>query len=114
MLPLLIELESAREAQPDVELPQAPVYPGGRERAQWHLRQARRVFKDFFGMEPTGCWSSEGGLSKPVLELLEEEGFQWTAGGDSVLYDSLAKNVAAISSGELSSEYHNMTHAVAG
>lgn len=107
MLPLLIDLESAREAQPDVELPQAPVYPGGRERAQWHLRQACRVFKDFFGMEPTGCWSSEGGLSKPVLELLEEEGFQWTAGGDSVLYNSLAKTVDANSGGEQSSEDHN-------
>src|SRR5690625_7866867 len=58
-------------------------------------------------MVPTGCWSSEGGLSKPVLELLEEEGFQWTAGGDSVLYNSLVKNVDANSGGEQSSEDHN-------
>lgn len=94
MLPLLINLESAREAQPEVVLPQTPVYPGGRDRAQWHLRQAREVFRQFFGIEPKGCWSSEGGLSLPVLELLQEEGFQWTAGGDSVLYNSLEKSVA--------------------
>src|SRR5690625_5351814 len=43
MLPLLIALESAREAQPDVALPQAPIYPGVRGRAQWHLRHARWV-----------------------------------------------------------------------
>lgn len=92
MLPLLISLESAREAQPDVDLPNAPVYPGGRDRAKWHLRRARQIFQDVFGIEPKGCWSSEGGLSQPVLDLLQEEGFEWTAGGDSVLYNSLAEN----------------------
>ncbi|MDQ2075313.1 glycoside hydrolase family 57 protein [Marinimicrobium sp. ABcell2] len=91
MLPLLLNLESAREAQPDITLPHATHYPGGRERAEWHLQRAQQVFKKFFGVESKGCWSSEGGLSQPVLELLSAQGFHWTASGDSVLYNSLGK-----------------------
>ncbi|KMQ74424.1 glycoside hydrolase family 57 protein [Marinobacter subterrani] len=89
MLPLLLELESAREAMPEIILPAHRVYPGGSEQASWQLQEAKAVFQRFFGIAPAGCWASEGGLSQATLALLNEHGFQWTASGDSVIHNSL-------------------------
>ncbi|WP_372971719.1 glycoside hydrolase [Marinobacter sp.] len=89
MLPLLLDLQSGREAMPDIALPVHSHYPDGKERADWQLQQAKKVFRRFFGIEPAGCWASEGGLSQTTLGLLDEHGFRWTASGDSVLHNSL-------------------------
>ena len=89
MIPLLLDQESAREALPDVTLPEHPRYPGGEERVDWQLHQARIVFQRFFDIEPVGCWASEGGVSQRTLGILEQDGFRWTATGDSVLHNSL-------------------------
>ncbi|NMT63617.1 glycoside hydrolase family 57 protein [Marinobacter orientalis] len=89
MLPLLLELESAREAMPDIALPAHSHYPGGEARAGWQLQRAKTVFQRFFGIEPAGCWASEGGLSQATLALLDDQDFRWTASGDSVIHNSL-------------------------
>ncbi len=89
ILPLLLDFRSLLEAMPDAALPKAAEYPGGDERARWHLTKGLEVFKDFFGCRPAGCWASEGALSDDTLKLLSEAGFQWTATGDSVLHNSL-------------------------
>ncbi|MCM0612037.1 glycoside hydrolase [Marinobacter sediminum] len=89
MLPLLIDLASAREAMPDITLPQHDHYPGGELRVSWQLQQAKIVFQRFFGLEPTGCWASEGGLSQETLGFLDQHGFRWTASGDSVIHNSI-------------------------
>jgi alpha-amylase/alpha-mannosidase (GH57 family) len=89
ILPLLLDLNSAREAMPDVSLPKSSHYPGGDERARWHLQQGLTTFEEFFGWRPKGCWASEGSLSDATLALLNEAGFSWTATGDSVLHNSL-------------------------
>ena len=88
ILPLLISLESAREALPELVLPDSRLYPGGEFRAHWQLTQALRVFYRFFRRQPVGCWASEGALSQAALALLSEQGFKWTASGDSVLANS--------------------------
>jgi len=84
-------LKAVKETLPDAPLPSYETYPGGAERAKWHLEEGKRVFERFFGQQPVGCWASEGGLSQQTLSLFSEEGFQWTASGDSVLYNSLNK-----------------------
>ncbi|MBU2955792.1 glycoside hydrolase family 57 protein [Marinobacter sp. F3R08] len=89
MLPLLIDLGSAREAMPDIDLPEHASYPQGEARARWQLQQAKTVFHRFFGVDPAGCWASEGGLSQATLKLLDAEHFRWTASGDSVVHNSL-------------------------
>ncbi len=89
IVPLLLDINSAREAMPDVALPKHREYPGGDERARWHLEQALVTFERFFGFRPSGCWASEGALSDATLALLPEYGFRWTATGDSVLHNSL-------------------------
>ncbi len=89
ILPLLQDFGSAREAQPDASLPDAAGYPGGDERAAWHVDEALRRFVAVFGFRPRGCWPAEGAISRRTLELLESRGFEWAASGGSVLQNSL-------------------------
>ncbi len=92
ILPLLIEFAAAREALPEAPLPLAERYPGGSERARWHVREGLRVFERHFGRRPAGCWPAEGGVSLAALQILAEEGFAWTASGEGVLRNTLAKS----------------------
>lgn len=89
IIPLLIDLNSAKEAMPDVTLPNAGFYPDGRNRAKWHLNEGIKTFEQYFGKRPRGCWASEGSLSDETLKLLKEAKFDWAATGDSVLHNSL-------------------------
>ena len=93
---MLLDLNVAAEAQPDAALP-AQTYPGGRASAQWHLRHGRAVFERFFGAQALGCWPSEGALSNATLQLLADEGFAWTASGESVLRHSRAAAQTSLS-----------------
>lgn len=88
MLPLLLDLHCARDAQPDADLPLVSTYPGGEERVHWHLRQGMATFEQHFGFRPSGCWPSEGGLSDRTLQALAAHGVRWCATGESVLRNS--------------------------
>lgn len=94
ILPLLLEFGSARAAMPAVALPAAPAYPGGEERAHWHIQRGLETFERHFGLRPAGCWPSEGCLSPATLALLAGAGFRWTASGESVLRNSLGAATA--------------------
>jgi alpha-amylase/alpha-mannosidase (GH57 family) len=89
ILPLLLDLGSTREATPDADLPFISEYPGGRERARWHIQQGLQAFERFFGGRPAGCWPSEGSISADSLMLLADAGFRWIASGESVLRNSV-------------------------
>jgi alpha-amylase/alpha-mannosidase (GH57 family) len=89
IIPLLLDLESAREAMPDAHMPISTVYPGGEARASWHLHKGLETFERFFGHKPAGLWPSEGGVSQATLELAAGHGFSWVASGGSVLHNSI-------------------------
>jgi alpha-amylase/alpha-mannosidase (GH57 family) len=90
ILPLLLDVETARDAMPDVCMPQLKNYPGGEERVDWHIREGLATFQQYFGKRPAGCWPSEGGVSAAALHKLEEYGFSWAASGESVFRHSQA------------------------
>jgi len=90
IIPLLMDINCARQSMPDITMPVTDTYPGGVERAQWQLQQGIDTFEYFFSRKPSGCWLSEGGLSEDAVGLLNEFDFAWTAGGESVLRHSLA------------------------
>ncbi len=92
IIPLLLDFQAARDAVPNMPLPQHPSYPGGAERAQWHVRESLRVFKQAFGSEPVGCWPAEGAISRGTLELLDRAGFKWAATSANVLQGALARS----------------------
>jgi alpha-amylase/alpha-mannosidase (GH57 family) len=91
ILPLMLDLQSATDAMPDVQLPELEFYQGGEERAQWHIHEGINVFEQYFRRKPQGCWPAEGSISGATLELLESHGFRWAASGESVLRSSLHK-----------------------
>ncbi len=93
IIPLMLEMHSAREAIPGVQLPELEFYQGGEERARWHIREGLNIFEQYFSRRPTGCWPAEGSLSEPTLELLGEYGFRWAATGETVLRNSLAASL---------------------
>ncbi len=90
ILPLLIDFQAARESVPDSPLPRHAAYPGGAERAAWHVAESIRVFTRYFGAPPEGCWPSEGALSEASLRLLDAHGLRWAASSGNVLRASLA------------------------
>jgi alpha-amylase/alpha-mannosidase (GH57 family) len=89
IVPLLIELDSAKEALPSINMPMLEKYSGGEPRARWHIRKGIEVFEKHFGFAPSGCWPSEGGVSEATVKMLEEEGFKWAASGQQVLSNSM-------------------------
>jgi alpha-amylase/alpha-mannosidase (GH57 family) len=91
IIPLLLDFQAARDAVPNMPLPQHSAYPGGAERSQWHVRESLRVFKQAFGRDPQGCWPAEGAISRGTLELLDAAGFKWAATSANVLQSALAR-----------------------
>ncbi len=89
IIPLMLDIGCARESTPDASLPEIQAYPGGEQRAHWHIREGLNIFKRYFRREPAGCWPAEGGVSQQTLELLEGYNFRWTATGETVLRNSL-------------------------
>jgi alpha-amylase/alpha-mannosidase (GH57 family) len=92
IIPLLIDFQAARDAVPDMPLPVHPGYPGGTERAVWHIEEGIRQFTRAFGTLPAGCWPSEGAVSAATFELLDRAGFRWAATSGSVLRGCLERS----------------------
>ena len=90
ILPLLLDMQSGRDARPDMALPDCR-YRGGDARCRWHIERALELYQHHFNVRPRGCWPSEGGVSEEVLPLLCEYGFEWTATGTNVLRNSIGK-----------------------
>jgi alpha-amylase/alpha-mannosidase (GH57 family) len=90
IVPLLLDLRCAREAMPEAPMPLLERYPGGEERARWHIERGFAIFEQHFGFRPGGCWPSEGAVSEQTVRLFSKLGCQWLATGESVLRRSLA------------------------
>jgi len=90
ILPLLLDFSAAREARPDLPLPEASAYPGGKARARRHVQAAQADHARHFGHPPSGFWPAEGGLSDAAVKVLSDEGVGWAATGEGVLRHSLA------------------------
>ena len=88
IIPLMLDINTTLEAMPDAPLPEITDYPGGEERAHWHMEEGLRVFESFFGFKPKGCWPSEGAVSEDTLKLISRHGFTWAATGENVLRNS--------------------------
>lgn len=89
--PLLLNLSCATEAMPGVPMPEDEFYPGGEQRAQWHIYKGLQVFNHHFGFKPVGCWPSEGAVSDESTQLLQEHGIKWYASGAGVFWNSVNK-----------------------
>jgi alpha-amylase/alpha-mannosidase (GH57 family) len=89
--PLLLDLQCGSEAMPEAPMPRHNEYPGGEDRARWHIEKGIEVFKKYFGFSPKGCWPSEGAISTESSKLMEEYGITWYASGAGVFWNSVHK-----------------------
>ncbi|ALG67511.1 glycoside hydrolase family 57 protein [Beggiatoa leptomitoformis] len=89
IIPLLLDLNSARETLVDSALPQLSQYPDGAKRAHWHIEEGLKTLQYYFGTLPVGCWVAEGGISDETVYMLEKHNIQWVASGGVVLHNSL-------------------------
>jgi alpha-amylase/alpha-mannosidase (GH57 family) len=92
ILPLLLDFQAARDGEPASGLPLADHYPGGAERAAWHMRRAVECHERVFGRRPRGCWPSEGAISTAAVGAIEAAGFDWLATSEAILRPSLARS----------------------
>ncbi len=88
IVPLLVDIGSMHCSLPESRGPSQSSYPGGLERARWHMREGIRVFEHYLGCKPKGVWLSEGGVSGDSLKLLDEFDMSWTASGEGVWNNS--------------------------
>jgi alpha-amylase/alpha-mannosidase (GH57 family) len=91
ILPLLLDFKAARDARPELPLPESTAYPDGEVRALAHLEAAVASHMMHFGQAPAGFWPAEGGVSEATLRLFSLAGVKWTASGEGVLRHSLVK-----------------------
>lgn len=91
IVPLLLDFEAAREAEPRAELPVTRHYPGGEKRAEYHIAAALAEHAERFGAAARGVWPAEGGVSSDTLARLARHGCTWTASGEGVLMNSLRR-----------------------
>jgi alpha-amylase/alpha-mannosidase (GH57 family) len=90
ILPLLCDTNSAREALPDIKLPQKRfVHP---EDAQTQVRMSVERYQELFGRPMKGMWPSEGSVSEEVLEIMVKNGIEWGATDEEILHHSLLKS----------------------
>jgi len=91
LAPLLLDIHSGRESQPDSSLPHSQSYPGGRARVQAQLQHAMESHQSRFGAKPDGVWPAEGAVSTELIAVLAEQGCRWAASGEGVLVNSLTQ-----------------------
>lgn len=86
ILPLLLDTNVAREAIPNVTLPQHRYRQ--EQDAEWQVRRAQQVFAEVMHCSAKGMWCSEGAVSNEVLRLLAQCDVMWTATDEHVLRNS--------------------------
>lgn len=87
ILPLLVDLASARRARPALALPGARL--AAPEDAGWQIRRALERHAASFGAPPAGMWPSEGSVSPEAVSLAAGAGVRWLASDEGVLWASL-------------------------
>ncbi|MGD2118477.1 MAG: glycoside hydrolase [Chromatiales bacterium] len=88
IVPLLIDFETMHDSLPEAPAPAYDDYPGGLERARWHMQRGLDVFDQYFKCKPSGVWLSEGAVSEDAVKMLKEFDIKWTASGEGVWHNS--------------------------
>jgi alpha-amylase/alpha-mannosidase (GH57 family) len=83
ILPLLCDTQSAREARPELPLPEQRFHRPGD--AWYHVQAALDIMEAEFGSRPTGMWPAEGSLSEEAIRVFATAGVRWLGGDQDVL-----------------------------
>lgn len=87
IIPLLIDSNAAKEAIPDVVLPDRIFRH--KEDASNQIKKAKELFSQLFGFVPQGMWPPEGSVSNESFALYAEHGIEWLVTDEDILFRSL-------------------------
>ncbi len=91
ILPLILDVSSARVTNPQLTLPRRPF--AHREDAREQLRLAVEAHQRTFGDAPSGLWPPEAAVSDEVPALAAEQGLRWLVSDEGVLARSLETGI---------------------
>lgn len=103
ILPLLIDLKSAKRAIPNIQLPECldSMYEDAKEQT---VRAINR-YEEIFGAKPKGMWLSEQCISPESIELISNLGFKWTITDEGILSKTIEKEFIRDFHGDLVDPY---------
>jgi alpha-amylase/alpha-mannosidase (GH57 family) len=90
ILPLLLDIGSARRPSPGLPLPQ--LHFAAPEDAAAQLQMAVQSHRQHFGAPPQGLWPAEGAVSPEILPMVTAAGFNWLASDEVMLERSLGRS----------------------
>jgi ADP-glucose type glycogen/starch synthase len=99
ILPLLVDLESARAAIPQIRLPNRRF--AHREDAERQIEMGMSSFERLMGAHPRGMWPSEMAVGDSVASLAVQAGVEWFISDDDVLARSLEVGLTRDGEGRL-------------
>ena len=86
ILPLLVNLSSARETDPgNADLPLPKKQTGWTEDAQAQINKGVQFYTELFGSAPNGMWPSEEAVSDDIIPLVDNAGLNWMVTDEGVL-----------------------------
>jgi alpha-amylase/alpha-mannosidase (GH57 family) len=87
ILPLVIDSNCARRAQPALPLPERFAFP---DDARQQIQRGIEAHARAFGAPPAGMWPSEGSVSPEAVNAYGAAGLRWLATDEGNLWRSLA------------------------
>lgn len=85
--PLLLDINSAREAKPDVTLPE--VKESFESFGIANTKNAMEYFKNVFHKTPSGFWPAEGSVSLKTAKLFLNNDLKWFCTDEEILFKTL-------------------------
>src|SRR5712692_10591218 len=92
ILPLLAHVDSARTANPQIQLPDR--HFSHREDAQRQIELGQGLFERLVGRRPTGMWPSEMAVGESVIGLATQANVDWMISDEEVLARSTRTSIA--------------------
>ncbi len=87
ILPLLAHVDSARTANPQIQLPEQ--HFSHREDAERQIQLGLGLFERLLGRRPTGMWPSEMAVGESIVDLVASAGVSWMISDEEVLARSM-------------------------
>ncbi|OIP39010.1 hypothetical protein AUJ95_06110 [Candidatus Desantisbacteria bacterium CG2_30_40_21] len=87
ILPLVCNMELARQSDPTVILPKKKFIAP--EDARMQIKRAVECYQQHLGCNPRGMWPSEGSVCNDIIPMVADNGIKWLATDEWILYHTL-------------------------
>ncbi|MCK4441659.1 MAG: glycoside hydrolase, partial [Sulfurovaceae bacterium] len=86
ILPLLLDMNNAKYANPNTKLPSNPI--SLKDDAIRHIQKAKNIYQESFDTGTKGLWPAEGAVDEESLTLYHKQGIKYIATDEAILHKS--------------------------